>query len=131
MIKPAIAIILILPSIALAALPDARPESVGFDPARLARVEDAVARAVGEKKVAGAVVVVGRRGKVALAKAYGKRAVEPMDEPMTRDTVFDLASLTKPVATATSVMILLERGKFGWETRSRRICLSSSLGART
>ena len=35
-----------------------------------------------------------------------------MDEPMTRDTVFDMASLTKPVATATSVMVLLERGKF-------------------
>ena len=103
MIKPAIALILILPSFARAGLPDAKPETIGFDPSRLARVEDAVARAVGEKKVAGAVVVVGRRGKIALAKAYGKRAVEPMDEAMTRDTVFDLASLTKPVATATSV----------------------------
>jgi len=102
---------------ALAALPEAKPEAVGFDPSRLARVDDAIARAVGEKKVPGAVVVVGRRGKVALARAYGRRSVEPMDEPMTRDTVFDLASLTKPVATATSAMVLLERGKFRLEDR--------------
>jgi uncharacterized protein YbbC (DUF1343 family)/CubicO group peptidase (beta-lactamase class C family) len=96
---------------ALAGLPEARPETLGFDASRLARVEDAVARAVGEKKIPGAVVLVGRRGKVALAKAFGKRSVEPMDEAMTRDTVFDMASLTKPIATATSVMVLLERGK--------------------
>ena len=95
-----------------AGLPEARPEAVGFDPSRLARVDDAIARAVGEKKVPGAVVLVGRRGKVVLAKAFGRRSVEPADEPMTRDTVFDMASLTKPVATATSVMVLLERGKF-------------------
>ena len=44
-------------------------------------------------------------------KAYGNRAVEPFAEPMTVDTVFDVASLTKPVATATSVMILIEEGK--------------------
>ncbi len=103
---------LIPPAAGLAALPEARPEALGFDPARLARVEDAIARAVGEKKVPGAVVVVGRRGKVALARAYGRRSVEPTDEAMTRDTAFDLASLTKPIATATSVMLLLERGKF-------------------
>ncbi len=102
---------LVLPVSTLAALPEAKPEAMGFDPSRLARVDEAVSRAVGEKKVPGAVVVVGRRGRIALAKAYGKRSVEPTDEAMTRDTVFDLASLTKPVATATSVMVLLERGK--------------------
>jgi uncharacterized protein YbbC (DUF1343 family)/CubicO group peptidase (beta-lactamase class C family) len=100
-----------LGSSALAGLPEAKPEAVGFDPSRVARVEDAIARAIAEKKVPGAVVVVGRRGKVVLARAFGKRAIEPSDEPMTRDTVFDMASLTKPVATATSVMVLLERGK--------------------
>jgi uncharacterized protein YbbC (DUF1343 family)/CubicO group peptidase (beta-lactamase class C family) len=103
---------LTLAASALAGLPEAKPEAVGFDPSRLARVEDAIARAIGEKKVPGAVVVVGRRGKVVLAKAFGRRSVEPSDEAMTRDTVFDMASLTKPVATATSVMVLLERGKF-------------------
>jgi uncharacterized protein YbbC (DUF1343 family)/CubicO group peptidase (beta-lactamase class C family) len=109
--RQAILFLLFLPAPALASLPEARPETLGFDPSRLARVDEAIARAVGEKKVPGAVVVVGRRGKVAMARAYGKRSVEPTDEPMTRDTVFDMASLTKPVATATSVMVLLERGK--------------------
>ena len=103
---------LLLATPALASLPEAKPEAVGFDPSRLARVDEAIARAVGEKKVPGAVVVVGRRGKIVLAKAFGRRSVEPTDEPMTRDTVFDMASLTKPVATATSAMVLLERGKF-------------------
>ncbi len=106
-----VTITLSLVSPALAGLPDAKPETVGFDASRLARVEEAVARAIGAKSVPGAVVLVGRKGKVVLAKAFGKRSVEPMDELMTRDTVFDMASLTKPVATATSVMILLERGK--------------------
>ena len=101
-----------------ASLPEAKPEAVGFDPSRLARVDDAIARAVGEKKVPGAVVLVGRRGKVVLARAVGRRSVEPTDEPMTRDTVFDMASLTKPVATATSVMVLLERGKFRLNDRA-------------
>src|SRR5271163_1769192 len=105
-------LILGFPASTLAGLPEAKPDVVGFDPSRLARVEDAIARAVGEKKVPGAVVVVGRRGKVVLARAFGRRSVEPTDEPMTRDTVFDMASLTKPVATATSAMVLLERGKF-------------------
>src|SRR5206468_1501217 len=52
-----------------------------------------------------------RNGKVAFRKAYGLRSKQPSEIPMTLDTVFDLASLTKPIATATSVMILLERGK--------------------
>src|SRR4051812_3993822 len=87
-----------------AALPEAAPEPLGFDPARLSRIDDAVKAAIDEHKVPGAVVVVGRRGKIALARAYGRRAILPADEPLTRDTAFDLASLTKPVATATSVM---------------------------
>ena len=59
----------------------------------------------------GAVVLVARNGGVVWREAYGARAVEPVREPMTTDTVFDLASLTKVVATATSIMILVERGK--------------------
>src|SRR5207253_4531979 len=48
---------------------------------------------------------------VAFRKAYGQRAKQPTEAAMTADTLFDLASLTKPIATATSVMLLLERGK--------------------
>lgn len=91
-------------------LPEASPEELGFDASKLAEVGEAISAAVGEGKVPGAVVIVGRRGKIALAEAIGRRAVEPEAEPMTRDTVFDMASLTKPVATATSVMVLWERG---------------------
>ncbi|MBC7931961.1 MAG: DUF1343 domain-containing protein, partial [Rubrivivax sp.] len=58
-----------------------------------------------------AVVLVARNGGVVWRKAYGARAVEPAREAMTADTIFDLASLTKIVATATSVMILVERGR--------------------
>ena len=58
-------------------------------------------------------MVVGQHDRVIFHKAYGKRALMPDPLPMTEDTVFDLASLTKPVATATAVMILVERGKLG------------------
>ena len=66
-------------------------------------------------RVPGAVVIVGRRGAIAHVHVSGRRAVEPQAEPMTRDTVFDMASLTKPVATATSIMILIEEGKIRLE----------------
>jgi uncharacterized protein YbbC (DUF1343 family) len=59
----------------------------------------------------GCVLIVGRRDEVLLRKAYGSRALLPERVPMTLDTVFDLASLTKPLATSTSIMILVERGK--------------------
>jgi uncharacterized protein YbbC (DUF1343 family)/CubicO group peptidase (beta-lactamase class C family) len=93
------------------ALPDAPPEQLGFDPARLVRIDDAVGAAIQKKQAPGAVVLVGRRGKIAYAKAFGQRSIEPNPEPMVRDAVFDMASLTKPVATATSIMILIERGE--------------------
>jgi uncharacterized protein YbbC (DUF1343 family) len=57
------------------------------------------------------VVLVGRRAGIVFERAYGNRSIEPKPLPMTTDTVFDMASLTKPMATATSVMILVERGQ--------------------
>src|ERR1043166_9627841 len=63
------------------------------------------------KETPGAVVLVARRGAVVWRKAYGSRVILPRREAMTTDTIFDLASLTKIVATATSVMILVERGQ--------------------
>ena len=72
-----------------------------------------IAEDIANKRLPGAVVLVGRRGHVIWRKAYGARAVEPAREVMTPDTIFDLASLTKVVATATSIMILVERGKVG------------------
>jgi CubicO group peptidase (beta-lactamase class C family) len=54
---------------------------------------------------------------IAYARASGQRALDPKPEPMTRDTIFDMASLTKPVATATSIMILIDEGKLRLEDR--------------
>lgn len=109
------------PGLAPAALPEAPPASVGLDPGRLAGLDAVVERAIADEAVPGAVVLVGRRGKIAYVKAFGMRAVTPEGEPMTRDTVFDLASLTKPVATATAVMILLEQGKVRLDDRLRTL----------
>jgi uncharacterized protein YbbC (DUF1343 family) len=83
----------------------------GLAAERLARIDGVVAESIARHELPGAVVLVGHRGKVLFRKAYGNRAVEPFVEPMTVDTVFDVASLTKTVATATSVMILVEDGK--------------------
>jgi uncharacterized protein YbbC (DUF1343 family)/CubicO group peptidase (beta-lactamase class C family) len=109
------------PNLLLAGLPDAPPSQLGFDPDRLARIDAAVERAVTAGRVPGALVMVTRHGNIALAKAYGKRAVEPNSEEMTRDTIFDMASLTKPMATATSILILLEQGKLRLSDRLGRL----------
>ena len=94
-----------------AQLPAAPPAAEGFSGARLALMDATIADAIARKELPGAVVLVGRHGKVVWRKAYGSRAVEPQREAMTTDTIFDLASLTKVVATTTSVMILVEQGK--------------------
>lgn len=103
---------LVLPAIAAAqGLPAAKPESVGMNSATLDRIEAVVNADIAAKKLPGAVVVVGRKGKIVYRKAFGNRSNAPTVEKMTADTVFDVASLTKPVATATSIMMLVEQGK--------------------
>jgi uncharacterized protein YbbC (DUF1343 family) len=92
-------------------LPQASPEEVGMNSQHLARIDEIVAQGLAEKKMPGCVVCIGRQGKIVLLKAYGNKQVEPSAVPMTTDTVFDMASITKPVATATSVMLLVERGQ--------------------
>jgi uncharacterized protein YbbC (DUF1343 family)/CubicO group peptidase (beta-lactamase class C family) len=83
----------------------------GFDNAALGRIDEVVADAIKARQLPGAVVVVGRGDQVVFRKAYGQRAVLPAPEPMTIDTIFDLASLTKVVATTPSVMMLVEQGR--------------------
>jgi uncharacterized protein YbbC (DUF1343 family)/CubicO group peptidase (beta-lactamase class C family) len=95
----------------LASLPTVAPAKVSMAADRLAFIDKAVAEAIERKETPGAVVLVARRGGVVWRRAYGSRALIPTPEAMTADTVFDLASLTKVVATATSVMILVERGR--------------------
>jgi uncharacterized protein YbbC (DUF1343 family)/CubicO group peptidase (beta-lactamase class C family) len=75
------------------------------------RIKKAVSRSIDRGDMSGCVVLIGRREGIVFEHAYGNRAVEPKVEPMTLDTLFDMASLTKPLATATSVMILVQRGE--------------------
>ncbi|HUP03327.1 MAG TPA: exo-beta-N-acetylmuramidase NamZ domain-containing protein [Bryobacteraceae bacterium] len=75
-------------------------------------IDAAVNKAIAESRLPGAVVVVGHEGRIVHRKAYGKRAVYPRSEDMTVDTIFDIASLTKVVATTPSLMKLFEQGKF-------------------
>jgi uncharacterized protein YbbC (DUF1343 family)/CubicO group peptidase (beta-lactamase class C family) len=87
------------------------PETVGMSSERLARIDEAVRASIERHETPGAVVLVGRKGRIVYRKAFGDRALQPQHEAMTVDTIFDLASLTKVVATTTAIMILIERGK--------------------
>ena len=75
------------------------------------RIDELVREAMAAKLTPGAVVVVGRGDQTVYEKAFGFRATVPAEEPMTLDTVFDLASLTKVVGTTTAVMTLIEEGR--------------------
>ena len=92
-------------------LPAAKPEEVGLDPTLLSGIDQAVGRALHEGALPGCVILILRQGKVVYHKAFGYRQVLPEKMPMELDTVFDLASLTKPVATASSIMLLVEQGR--------------------
>jgi len=94
-----------------ALLPLLPPAEAGMSAEKLAEIDELVETALAEKKMPGCVVLVGRRAGVVYRKAYGLRQVQPSDEAMTVDTVFDIASLTKPVATATAIMQLVDSGK--------------------
>ena len=120
-----------LPS--LQRLPEARAEDVGMSSLRLARLDDVIQEALEEKHFPGAVLVVGRRGRIVWRKAYGDRQWLPQRRPMELSLVFDLASLTKPIATTTSILLLVERGKIRlWDkveefvTRVRQLIESGS-----
>lgn len=75
-------------------------------------IDRIMAHAVDAHQVPGAVIVVGHNGKIVFHKAYGERSLEPNRAPMTEDTVFDMASLTKILATSTAAMELYQQGKF-------------------
>lgn len=78
---------------------------------RFAPIRQVVEASIQRNDMPGAVIAVSQNGETIYREAFGKRAIKPQPEPMTVDTIFDLASVTKPVATATSVMLLIERGK--------------------
>ncbi len=86
------------------------PEDAGLISARMKLIDDAVEGAIDAGELPGAVVVVARRGRIAYFKAFGNRSVKPETEPMTVDTIFDMSSLTKVMATVPSIMLLVEKG---------------------
>lgn len=91
-------------------LPKAIPEDVGLDSHKLKYADIAIKLSIDKKEIPGAVLAVVRNGKMAYLKAFGNKQVYPTVVPMDVNTVFDLASCTKPLATAISAMILTERG---------------------
>lgn len=93
----------------LAALPCAALAQERF--AGSERLDRAVQQAIAENRIPGAVLLVGQPGRVLHRAAYGMRSLEPAREAMTPDTIFDLASLTKIVATTSAAMKLVEEGK--------------------
>jgi len=82
-----------------------------FDKSKLEAIDAVIEKAIKRKEIPGAVVLVLHGDDTAYRKAFGHRALEPNKEPMTLDTIFDMASVTKPVATATSIHKLIEMGK--------------------
>jgi uncharacterized protein YbbC (DUF1343 family)/CubicO group peptidase (beta-lactamase class C family) len=112
-------ICLFLAALMLAGAPGARafpaqktskPE-VSLSPPKLAAIASVVKEAIRTGKCPGAVVVVGQNGRVIYRKAFGHRALVPKQLPMTVGTIFDMASVTKVVATTTAIMQLVEQGK--------------------
>ena len=77
-----------------------------------ALLDQAIDEAIQHDEIPGAVLIVGHDGKIVHRKAYGNRALVPKAELMTVDTIFDCASLTKVIATTSSLMKLFEQGKF-------------------
>lgn len=84
---------------------------ISFNLEKMQAADRLVDEAIGRKELPGAVLLVGQGDKTIYRKSYGLRTADPQPVPMTPDTIFDMASVTKTVACATSVMILVERGK--------------------
>lgn len=100
-----------LAAAAAAGPPRIDPADAGMDASRLGAIRPEATAALEAGEFAGCVVAIGRSSGLVYLDAIGDRQVDPERAPMRADTVFDLASLTKPVATATSVIVLVERGR--------------------
>lgn len=92
-------------------LPRKDPSELGLKVGRLNRIDRVVADGLRRGNMPGCVVLIGYKGNIVFEKAHGFRQLMPTKVPMTLDTVFDMASLTKPISTATSLMTLVEEGR--------------------
>ncbi|RMH60464.1 MAG: hypothetical protein D6677_13695 [Calditrichaeota bacterium] len=91
-------------------LPRVTPQSAGLNPEGFENAGAAIERAMEAGTIPGAVLAVVYKNQLVWLKAYGKRQQVPHSEAMTTGTLFDMASVTKPVVTGTVFMILMERG---------------------
>jgi CubicO group peptidase (beta-lactamase class C family) len=106
------------------------PDAVGLQASRLNSIDTVVAKAIKAGELPGAVVLVARHGQIAYSKAFGNRSVRPKTEPMTVDTIFDIASLTKVVAATPSIMLLVENGALRLEDKVKRYLPNFSGGGK-
>lgn len=88
-----------------------------FSPEVLASIDELVDQSIRSGSLSGCVIEVGNAEGPLFSKAFGNRSTEPLVEPMTTDTIFDLASLTKPIATASSIHLLVESGNLKLDDR--------------
>lgn len=87
------------------------PSIVGIDEVQLAQVDTLIMRDIEEGKMPGAVLIVGRNGQIVKRQVYGHLQLVPKKQAMPVEAIFDLASISKVVGTATATMLLIEDGK--------------------
>ncbi len=102
-------VFLLVVATAGAQVPAGAPDDVGMSAERLERVGEMIQRAIDAKQISGAVTVVARRGRVAHFEARGLMDIEA-NTPMRKDSIFPIASMTKPV-TGVAILMLVEEGK--------------------
>jgi CubicO group peptidase (beta-lactamase class C family) len=113
-----------------ATLPQSDPDAAGLLSSQLKYIDDAVRASIRAGEIPGAVVLAARHGRIAYFKAFGNRSVQPKQEAMTADTIFDVSSLTKVMATTPSIMLLVENGTLRLDDRVKRYLPNFSSGGK-
>ncbi len=103
----------------LAACQTAVPAESAIPDATITRLDAAIEHAIAEGKLVGGVLHV-ERGDATYDEVYGLRAITPEREPMTRGTIFDVASITKSMAATPAIMLLVQRGEVDLDAPVRR-----------
>ncbi len=98
------------PAVRAGEMPAAKPETVGMSGAKLAKVTAAVQKMVDDGKLAGAITMVARAGRIVHFEAYGMRDLDEK-KPVEKDTIMRFYSMSKPVTTV-AAMVLYDEGKF-------------------
>ena len=89
----------------------AKPEKMGMDPSGFVLVDSIMNKSIADGNTSGAVVAVVRKDRLVFLKAYGNRQTVPEVQPMTTETIFDMASCSKCISTTLSIMQLIEKGQ--------------------